>query len=148
MGKSINIISSSTETGDAWKQLIEGMFPDLTVRTYRSLELSSLSQEDLATSLWIIEVWNIYDSNYLNNPVGFRTALQLAENWPILLVFNMVWRDDFPEEGPFWITYDFKGSLKDKLSQIMNTHPQGKAPLEELLRKYPELGKVPKNTHH
>jgi hypothetical protein len=141
----VNIVSSSEEIGENWKCLVEKKL-GFKGRCYLSCNINTLSRDEiLNTLLWIIEVW---DNDNLKNPVGFRTAYQLAGSFRILLVFNRKPEIDFPDEGTFWITYSYFDSIIDKINTILDQKPVLKADFEILLSKYPELGYIPKDTHH
>lgn len=96
----INILTYSDETNNLWHCLLENVL-GLTARCYKTHDFKILSKEMLDASLWIVEVWD----TTLSDPVGFRTAYELAGNFRFFLIFNKKPEESFPDEGQFWITY-------------------------------------------
>lgn len=139
----INIAASSSQSNSRWRCLVEHCMA-YKARLYDPYHVGQVLPEMLEAALWIMEVWN----SELTDPVGFRNACGLAGSSRILLVFNKRPDEDFPTEGPFWITYAFTESIKDKIDSMLSQPPIEKAQFEELLKKYPDLGRKPERSHH
>ena len=139
----VNVAMSCDEAKESWRCLIENTIA-LHVRCYNTNDICVLSRDDLEAALWIIEVW----SAGLVDPVGFRTAYQLAGKARCLLVFNRKPGRDFPDEGTFWITYAFTGSLADKINTLLLEPRTKKATYNSLLGKYPQLAYRHVSKHH
>jgi hypothetical protein len=139
----INILTNSDETNNLWRCLLENVF-GLKARCYKARDFKILSKEMLEASLWIAEVWD----TTLSDPVGFRTAYELAGKFRFLLIFNNKPEKNFPDEGPFWITYSYFGDLKKKIDRLINNPPLPREQYEELAGKYPQLISKPINYHH
>ena len=139
----INIVTCSDETNNLWRCLLENVL-GLTARCYKARDFKILSKEMLDASLWIVEVWD----TTLSDPVGFRTAYELAGKFRFLLIFNYKPEKDFPDEGPFWITYSFTGSLKKKIDTFVSQPLLQKKEYETMAKRYPQLISRPVAHHH
>jgi hypothetical protein len=139
----INILTYSDETNNLWRCLLENVF-GLKARCYKARDFKILSKEMLEASLWIAEVWD----TTLSDPVGFRTAYELAGNFRFLLIFNKKPEESFSDEGPFWITYSYLGDLKKKIEELIGQPPLEKSEYEVLSKNYPELILRPISHHH
>lgn len=142
---SVNIIASDDDTAMRWRCLLR-IYSTCQVQCYSHQNLRLLIREEIfRANLWIIEVWGSSD---ILDPVGFRTALVLADHTRILLVFSRKPSIDFPDDGPFWITYGFLGSLQGKVETIMTQKPPGADQLEKLREQFSALAYIPEPTHH
>lgn len=139
----MNILTDTYEIGRLWCCLLEKTF-NWKAFSYRHHVNKSLSRDMLAARLWITEVWDAS----LSDPVGFRTARELAGKFRFLLIFNYKPEKSFPDEGPFWITYSYFEDLKKKIDGLINNPPLPREEYEELAGKYPQLISKPVNYHH
>ena len=139
----INIVTCSDETNNLWRCLLENVL-GLNAKCYKARDFKMLSKEMLNASLWIVEVWD----TTLSDPVGFRTAYELAGNFRFLLIFNKKPEVNFPDEGPFWITYSYLDDLKKKVEALIGQPPLEKSEYEILSKNYPELIVRPVSHHH
>lgn len=137
MLKQINILNFDHVTAKLWSSFIERTCQTRVV-SYLARDFKCLSKKDLFhTDLWIIEVC---DPCQPINPLGFHVAMSVYKNARVLLIFNIKPKHDFPDEGPFWITYVFSGSFIEKIKYLMSSHPPEFSAFQALLERYPQLG--------
>jgi hypothetical protein len=148
---SINVVASSTTACDHWKCLINACV-NANVKTWQLYDFSSLSREFLEAALLVTEVWHPLDPT---DPAGFRLSQTLADRTRSLMFFSRRPGKGFPDEGPydgkqgpFWITFNYIGSLKDKIFDVIEKPPAKRVHYEALVKAYPSLGRQPVATHH
>lgn len=104
------------------------------------LDNIQMSEKPAESCLWIMDVWD----NSLFEAKGFTTAWNIAKmnngvDHRFLLIFNYMPDSAFPEEGPFWITYSFSDSLKNKMEKILKAPPTTEAEFVTLKTRFPVL---------
>ena len=142
----VNIVTCYERTAQAWRCFVEQVI-GIPAKWYKADDIRSLSNKELVRgSLWIIEIWN--PGVHPVDPLGARTALLLAGWARMLLVFNIKPDLNFPDEGPFWITYSFTGDLITKIRFLLSQPPIGKVEYDLILDKYLILRRKPRADHH
>jgi hypothetical protein len=141
---SINIIASSPTACDHWRCLIENCM-GANVKAWPIHGFATLPREAIEAELLIIEVWHPLDPM---DPAGFRISQRLVGKRRSLLFFARKPAMDFPDEGPFWVTFRYAGSFKAKLLTVISNQPPQREGFEDLIRAYPALGRKTLVNHH
>ena len=144
-----NILVSAEQVGKALERMFQYVFgipsEGLRMIIFKDFEERGLLARDvLKADFWIIEA---YDYSYCSdNPVGFRTAYNLAGSISCLLLFSIPPFEGFPPEGPFWWSLTSTTNLIEKIRGAWGCIPK-KEEFKELTEKWPQLLKT-FSSHH
>ena len=116
------ILTGNNELSFSLKRYLSFLFPDEINEIFIAKlgDPSSLQPEMLSTELWITEV---FSSDDIENPEGFRTVKKFAGKAKVLLLFTSLVPSKFPKSGPFWIYLPSGESMYEKLKKVINNPP-------------------------
>lgn len=144
----INILTGDRVVGKAIaKHLQHFLTLPVSINILIMKNATALSRGILNADLWITDIWN---PEYPFDPEGFRTVMQLAGKTRILLIFYAFYPPAIGDEGPFWISLASDKLLAEKVSDILNTPMHAKKDFEDLINRWPLLGKdfLKHHNHH
>lgn len=138
------ILSDNKNLTDALKRYIKYVMNVFLVKDGLFSE-NEFSQKMMGYDFYIIQA---FDMDQWENPVGWRTAKKIVSPERRVLVLFLFVQENFPEEGPFWITFLSDKSLSEKIREVLDNPPPAEEDFEKAEEIWKRLKYKPEGRHH
>jgi len=143
----VTILTGSEELNLALERYLWFTFSEEVTGVFKAMlgNPATIHHEMLSSHLWIAEVFN---PENIENPEGFRTAKKFAGKVRFLLLFVSLIPRNFPEEGPFWMTFLSNKPLSEKIREVLDKPSPAEEDFEKAEEMWSRLKYKPEGHHH